>query len=77
LSLVKNLLRALCLISRAMTQLFIEHKEITYLAHPLDTFHDGRRVLPLIIILHGPLRVTFSSNVSTLNDLVDFHALPY
>jgi hypothetical protein len=30
LSLVENLLRALCLISQAMTQLFFEHKEITY-----------------------------------------------
>jgi len=54
LSLVENFLQALCLISQAMTQLFFEHKEITYLAHPIDTFHDGRRALPLILILHPP-----------------------
>ena len=54
LSLVENFLQALCLISQAMTHLFFEHKEITYLAHPIDTFHDGRRALSLILILHDP-----------------------
>jgi len=54
LSLVENLLHALCLISQAMTQLFFEHKEITYLAHPIDTFRDGRRVVFLLLILHSP-----------------------
>jgi hypothetical protein len=54
LSLVENLLRALCLISQAMTQLFFEHKEITYPAHPIDTFHDGRRALSLRLIIHSP-----------------------
>ena len=54
LFLVENLLRALCLISQAMTQLFFDHKEIIYLAHLIDTFHDGRRALSLRLILHSP-----------------------
>ena len=36
-----------------MTQLFFEHKEITCLVHPIDTFYDGRRALSLRLILHG------------------------
>jgi len=54
LSLVENLLRALGLISQAMPQLFFDHKEIIYLAHLIDTFHDGRCAPFLILILHGP-----------------------
>ena len=51
LSLVENLLRALGLISQAMTHLFFDHKEIICLAHLIDTFHDGRCALPLILIV--------------------------
>jgi hypothetical protein len=50
-----------------MPQLFFEDKEIIYLAHPIDTFHDGRRALSLCVSFStAPVRVTFLSNVSRL-----------
>jgi len=36
-----------------VTQLFFDHKEIIYLAHPIDTFYDGRRALSLLLILRS------------------------
>jgi hypothetical protein len=50
---LKDLFRTLCLISQAITELFFDHKKIIYLAHPIDTFHDGRCVHSLLLILHG------------------------